>query len=59
MTTELDNLELRPARRHFLKATAALATTLVAPGILLYQTGQQLEPLLLLFPKLDAPQGFL
>ncbi len=40
MATELDNSELEPARRRFLKSTAALATTLLAPGILLYQTGQ-------------------
>ena len=40
MATELDNIELEPARRQFLKGTAALATTLLAPGILLYQTGQ-------------------
>ena len=40
MATELDNIELEPARRQFLKGAAALATTLIAPGILLYQTGQ-------------------
>jgi molybdopterin-containing oxidoreductase family iron-sulfur binding subunit len=40
VTTELDNIELEPARRQFLKGAAALATTLLAPGILLYQTGQ-------------------
>jgi tetrathionate reductase subunit B len=40
VATELDNIELEPARRQFLKGAAALATTLLAPGILLYQTGQ-------------------
>ncbi len=39
MATELDNIELRPARREFLKSAAALATTLIAPGIILYKTG--------------------
>ncbi len=39
MTTELENIELRPARRNFLKAAAALATTLIAPGVILYKTG--------------------
>ena len=39
MATELDNIELRPARRKFLKGAAALATTLIAPGIVLYKTG--------------------
>jgi molybdopterin-containing oxidoreductase family iron-sulfur binding subunit len=38
--TELDNIELRPARRRFLKGAAALATALVAPGVMLYKTGQ-------------------
>ncbi len=40
MSTELDNIELQPARRRFLKGAAALATTLVAPGVMLYKTGQ-------------------
>ena len=40
MATELDNIELRPARRRFLKGAAALATTLIAPGVMLYKTGQ-------------------
>jgi molybdopterin-containing oxidoreductase family iron-sulfur binding subunit len=38
VATELDNIELRPARRQFLKGAAALATTLVAPGVMLYKT---------------------
>ncbi len=37
MSTELDNIEIRSTRRNFLKATAAMASTLVAPGIMLYQ----------------------
>jgi tetrathionate reductase subunit B len=40
VTTELDNIELRPARRQFLKGAAALATTLIAPGVMLYKTAQ-------------------
>jgi tetrathionate reductase subunit B len=40
VSTELDNIEKRPARRRFLQGAAALATTLIAPGILLYKTGQ-------------------
>jgi tetrathionate reductase subunit B len=44
VSTELDNIENRPARRsgrrEFLQAGAALAATLIAPGILLYKTGQ-------------------
>ena len=40
MATELDKLEPETARRQFLKGTAALAMTMLAPGILLYQTGQ-------------------
>jgi len=40
LSTELDNIELRPARRQFLKGAAALATTLIAPGVMLYKTGQ-------------------
>ena len=40
MSTELDRIELRPARRRFLKSAGALATLLVAPGVLLYQTGE-------------------
>lgn len=40
MPTELDNIELRPARRRFVQGAAALAATLVAPGLLLYKTGQ-------------------
>jgi molybdopterin-containing oxidoreductase family iron-sulfur binding subunit len=40
VATELDNIELRPARRRFLKGAAALATTLIAPGVMLYKTGQ-------------------
>jgi molybdopterin-containing oxidoreductase family iron-sulfur binding subunit len=38
VATELDNIELRPARRRFLKGAAALATTLIAPGVMLYKT---------------------
>ncbi len=39
MSTELDKIELRPARRQFLKGAATLAGVTLAPGILLYQTG--------------------
>ena len=39
MASEFDDIEVRPARRSFLQGAAALATTLVAPGILLYNTG--------------------
>ena len=39
MSTELDQIEVRPARRGFLKGAAALAATMVAPGLLLYRTG--------------------
>lgn len=35
----LDNIEVRPARRQFLKQAAALAGLAVAPGIMLYKTG--------------------
>ena len=44
MTSPLNKIEIRPARRHFLKASAALAATLVAPGIMLYSTGQARTP---------------
>jgi len=40
VSTELDKIEVRPARRRFLKGAAALATTLIAPGVFLYKTGQ-------------------
>ena len=40
MSTELDNIEIRPSRRRFLKGAAALATALVAPGVILVKTGQ-------------------
>ena len=40
MSTELDNIEIRPSRRRFLQGAAALSATLLAPGILLYRTGQ-------------------
>jgi tetrathionate reductase subunit B len=40
VATELDNIELQPARRQFLKGAAALATTLIAPGVMLYKTAQ-------------------
>jgi molybdopterin-containing oxidoreductase family iron-sulfur binding subunit len=40
VSTELDNIEIRPARRRFLKGAAALATTLIAPGVILVKTGQ-------------------
>ena len=39
MASDFDNIEVRPARRRFIQGTAALAATLVAPGILLYKTG--------------------
>ena len=38
MSTELEQIEVRPARRRFLKGAAALAATMVAPGFLLYRT---------------------
>ena len=44
MSTDLDNIEVRPARRSFLKASAAMAATVIAPGILLYKTGQAKSP---------------
>ena len=44
MSTELEHTELRPARRKFLRGAAALATTLIAPGIMLYKTGQAATP---------------
>ncbi len=38
MASELDNIEVRPARRRFLRgAAAALASATLAPGLLLYQ----------------------
>ena len=37
MSNEFDRIEIRTARRRFLQGAAALATTLVAPGILLYK----------------------
>ena len=40
MPTERDKPELRPARRRFLQGSAALAATLIAPGLLLYKSGQ-------------------
>lgn len=40
MASELDNIDPRPQRRRFMQAAAALAATLVAPGILLYRSGQ-------------------
>ncbi len=40
MATELDNTELRSPRRRFLRNAAALATTLIAPGVMLYKTAQ-------------------
>jgi tetrathionate reductase subunit B len=44
MPNELDNIELRPARRQFLRNSAALAMTMVAPGIVLYKTAQSKSP---------------
>ncbi len=44
MPTDLDKIEIRPARRQFLRGGAALAATLVAPGLMLYQTGQARSP---------------
>jgi len=40
VSTDPENIDMRPARRHFLKAGAAMAATVIAPGILLYKTGQ-------------------
>ena len=40
MPTDLDQIEVRPARRQFLRGGAALAATMVAPGLMLYQVGQ-------------------
>ena len=39
MSTELNNIEVRPSRRRFLQAATALATTLIAPGVILVNTG--------------------
>ena len=36
MASELDKIELRPARRGFLRGAAALAAGVVAPGVLLF-----------------------
>ena len=44
MPTEFDDIEIRPARRRFLRGGAALAATLVAPGLMLYQTGRARSP---------------
>ncbi len=44
MKSELDNIEVRPARRQFLKAGAALAGGLIAPGVFLMKTGQARAP---------------
>ncbi len=38
MATELDNIEVRPARRDFLRGAAALAAVTLAPGVLLLRT---------------------
>ena len=40
MATELDDIELRPARRRFIQGAAGLAAVTIAPGLLLYQVGQ-------------------
>ena len=40
MSSELDNIEIRPARRRLLKGAAALAATMVAPGFLLYRSSE-------------------
>ena len=44
MSTEFDNIEVRPARRRFLRGSAALAATLIAPGLMLYQTSRARSP---------------
>ena len=44
MPTDFDDIEIRPARRRFLRGSAALAATLVAPGLMLYQTGRARSP---------------
>lgn len=44
MPSELDNIEIRPARRNFLKSGAALASAFLAPGVLLYQTAGARAP---------------
>ena len=44
MTSPLDKIEVRPARRRFLKTGAAFAATMVAPGLVLYSTGQARAP---------------
>jgi molybdopterin-containing oxidoreductase family iron-sulfur binding subunit len=43
MATELDDIELRPARRRFLQGASALAAATIAPGLLLYRVGQASE----------------
>jgi molybdopterin-containing oxidoreductase family iron-sulfur binding subunit len=40
VSTEFEDIELQPERRRFLQAAGALAATVVVPGVLLYQTGQ-------------------
>ena len=40
MKADADKITAQGSRRGFLKGAAAMATTLVAPGIFLYQTGQ-------------------
>ena len=39
MPTDLERIEVRPARRRFLQGAAALAAATLAPGVLLYQAG--------------------
>ena len=44
MSSPLDKIEVRPARRRFLKTGAAFAATMVAPGLMLYSTGRARAP---------------
>ena len=39
MKTDLERIEVRPARRRFMQGAAALAASLVAPGVFLYKSG--------------------
>ncbi|MEM7564820.1 MAG: sulfate reduction electron transfer complex DsrMKJOP subunit DsrO [Pseudomonadota bacterium] len=38
------NIEVRPARREFIKKSAALAFSMIAPGVVLYKAGQAKSP---------------
>lgn len=44
MKPPFGNIEVRPSRRHFLKAGAAFAAGMIAPGIMLYSSGHARAP---------------